>query len=147
MHKIRRFLSWRPSDRWVFIKTYFTLIGVNLLLEFVPFFHLRKLIATQSRKNIKAKSDPLVVHRIVEAIEIASRFTPRKSTCLVKALTGYYLLTKNNIPVEMCVGVKLGLPGQLDAHAWIVNQGEVILGDLDNLPEYTKLSSPSMKVI
>ena len=147
MHKIYKFLSWSPRDLRMMIKTYFTLICINLLLQVIPFNYMRKFIASQSKNNKRTINDSMVVHKIVETIEIASRYTPRKSTCLVKALTGYYLLTKHKIPVEMCIGVKLGLPGQLDAHAWIVYQGEVILGYLDNLPAYTKLTSPSMKAI
>ncbi len=55
-------------------------------------------------------------------------------------------MTKHDLPVEMYIGVKLGLPGQLNAHAWIMNQGEVILGYLEDLPDYTKLTTQSMNV-
>lgn len=145
MDKIGRFFNWRPADRWLMIRVYFTLVTTSLLLKFIPLNHLRNTIASHSKLN-GAAEDPLVVHRIVEALETASQHMPGKTTCLVKALSGYRLLTQSNIPVEMCIGVKLGLPGQVGAHAWIVYREEVILGNIEDLPSYTKLTSPKINI-
>jgi len=144
MEKIRYFMRLSFSDQWLLVKAYFTLIALTGLVEIIPFSKLSELITAQSKERHKSADDSQTTQKVVNAIEIASRYTPRRSTCLVKSLTAYYLLTKNKIPVEMCIGVKLGLPGQLDAHAWIVYQGEVILGYLENLSAYTKLTSPTM---
>lgn len=144
MNKIRSFFGLQFNDQWLLIRAYFTLIIINILVTMIPFNKLSQLIAAQSKEGQKSSNDTHMTQRVVNAIEIACRYTPHKSTCLIKSLTGYYLLTKNKIPVEMCIGVKLGLPGQLDAHAWIVYQGDVILGYLENLSAYTKLTSPSM---
>jgi len=146
MEKIRNFLRLHPSDRWLFLNAFFALIGINLLLNVVPYNALRQSIAGQARRKKAFNPDCMEACRIADAVKLASRNTPGKSTCLVRALAGYYLMTKHDLPVEMYIGVKLGLPGQLKAHAWIMNQGEVILGYLEDLPDYTKLTNQSMKV-
>lgn len=145
MLKLHAFSHGRIADHWLMVKTFFTLTTVNLLLKFLPVNRLQKMISSQTGKKQCTSDDLPVIHRIVKAIEIANRNASGKFSCMAKALSGYYLLTKHNIPVEMCVGVKLGLPGQLDSHAWILYQGEVVLGRLDDLSAYTKLTSPSVK--
>jgi hypothetical protein len=144
MENFRKLLSLCPSNRWLVLNAYFTIIGMNLLLKFVSYNRIRQSIANQSLRKKTYNQDPSCAIRIAEAVKLAGQYTPGKTTCLVKALSGYYLLTKHNIAVEMYIGVKLGLPGQLNAHAWIMNQGEVILGNLEDLPSYTKLTSHSV---
>jgi hypothetical protein len=56
-------------------------------------------------------------------------------------------LARRNIPVELYIGVRRGKAGQLDAHAWVSHQGQVIIGDMEDLDGYVPLTSPSMKVI
>ncbi len=146
MEMIRKLLSLHSSDRWMFLSAYFTLIRINLLLNFVPYNQLRHSIAGQARRKKVFNPDPMAAHQIADAVKSASRYTPTTSTCLVRALAGYDLMTKHDLPVEMYIGVKLGLPGQLKAHAWVMNQGEVIIGYLEDLPDYTKLTNQSMKV-
>lgn len=144
MEKIRYFLSLPFSDQWLLVKAYFTLIVINGLVEVIPFNKLNALITAQSKERPNSTDDSQMTQKVVNAIEVASRYTPGKTTFLIKSLTAYYLLTKSKIPVEMCIGVKLGLPGQLVSHAWIVYHGEVVLGYLENLSAYTKLTSPTM---
>ena len=147
MNNIRKFLSLETSYRLLLINAYFALIGTILLLKIFPYNQLRQFIANQSKKKKHFTNDSVTANRIVAAVKTASQYAPGNSTCLIKALTGYYLLTQKNIPAEMYIGVKLGLPGQLNAHAWVVNQGEVLLGYLDDLPSYTKLTPQSMNAV
>lgn len=145
MFKLHAFSHERLADHWLMIKTFLTLTTVNLLLKLVSVNRLQKLMAAQPEKYRYNSGDLPVIHRTVKAIEIADRNASEKFSCMAKALSGYYLLATQNIPVEMCVGVKLGLPGQLDAHAWILYQGEVVLGRLDDISAYTKLTEPTGK--
>ena len=147
MRRFRRFLSWQPSDRWLIIKVYFLLVAIKLGLDVLSFYDLRKLMTRWTIPGLNPVNDPLEIRRVVEAVEIASRHTPGKSTCLVKALAGHLMLARRNIPVELYIGVRQGKTGQLDAHAWVSHQGQVIIGEMEDLDGYVPMSSPSMRVI
>lgn len=147
MQQIRKFFKLQPSDQWLLIKVYFLLMTIKIGLNVLSFHDLRRLINRWTIPVSTPVDDPFEMHKVVKAIEIGSRYTPGRSTCLVKALTGHILLTRRNIPVDLYIGVRRESKGELGAHAWVSNQGQVIIGDMENLDVYVPLTSPSMKVV
>lgn len=65
--------------------------------------------------------------RIAWAVHHAARVVPR-ATCLTQALAAQIMLTRHNIVSVLHVGVRRDEAGTLLAHAWLVNDGVVLLG-------------------
>jgi Transglutaminase-like superfamily len=63
------------------------------------------------------------------------------ASCLTQALAAQILLAKEGYDSEICVGVGKTELGGFIAHAWVVKDGRVLLGDMPGLLErYTPLT-------
>jgi hypothetical protein len=63
------------------------------------------------------------------------------ATCLSQALAAQTLFLRQGYPAELHIGVAKNETGQLEAHAWVESEGQVVIGDLQNLSRYTPLPS------
>lgn len=61
------------------------------------------------------------------AVVAASRFVPG-ATCLVQAIVGERLLMRSGFPAQVKIGVTRDDNGALAAHAWLVLDGQVLIG-------------------
>jgi hypothetical protein len=61
--------------------------------------------------------------------------------CLARALATQILLSRCGYPSHLRFGIVKEKEGHLQAHAWVESQGEVVMGDLRNLSEFTPLPS------
>jgi hypothetical protein len=50
------------------------------------------------------------------------------------------LLQQQGYPASLQIGVAKGRDGQLEAHAWVESQGQVVIGNLENLAHFKLLS-------
>jgi len=76
------------------------------------------------------------------AVTAAGRRLPLKTTCLVDALVTDTMLRRRHHASEVRFGVRLGeRQPQLDAHAWVECEGDLVIGLLDDLNEYTPLAT------
>ncbi|MEL7110632.1 MAG: lasso peptide biosynthesis B2 protein [Pseudomonadota bacterium] len=72
----------------------------------------------------KEEVSPPYIARIVERV---SRYVPG-ALCLAQAVTAQRLLAKMGFKTTMRVGVKSDDHDHLEAHAWLLYQGKVIMG-------------------
>lgn len=105
------------------------LVALELLVVRLSLFSLghrttaRILTALTPSRRV-ASSDPETVAGTVETV--AARL-PVKTTCLSEALVCKTLLDESGFETDLRVGVaKAGR--DLEAHAWLVHRGEVIVG-------------------
>jgi hypothetical protein len=75
--------------------------------------------------------------RLIWAIEVASRKTG--ATCLCRALALQRLLSRNGYESELRIGVEKN-DDQFGAHAWLVHDGQVVIGDAQ-LEKYKLLTA------
>jgi len=61
--------------------------------------------------------------RVVWAIEASGRRLPA-STCLVRALVADLALSSPARPLRLTIGVKRGAGGELQSHAWLVDEAD-----------------------
>jgi hypothetical protein len=73
--------------------------------------------------------------RIARAVAIASRLVPGAS-CLTQALAALRILRWRGEDAKLCVGMRRGSTGQLEAHAWLEHEGGVLIGELPDLQGY-----------
>jgi|SRR5215208_5446867 len=138
MNRLRKFLHLTPSDRRLLFRTVLLLGAIRLGLRLLAFRTLQRIVIQLAQ----TPTDPQLarrasVDRLVWAVTVASQYVP-KATCLTQALAAQILLGRHAYPTQLRVGVARGEEGRLEAHAWLENQGKVIVGG-GELSRYTLL--------
>jgi Transglutaminase-like superfamily len=146
MKRLLEFLRLAPQNRSLLLKTYFLLTCIRLGLWLLPFEKLWKILlrlgqlqpqdkfaAADSNKYMQA------VQKVLWAVNLSCKFTPGGAKCLTRALTTKVLLDRWHCPSNFRIGVLKNSADQLEAHAWIEVQGIVVIGQLQNLAQYTPM--------
>ncbi len=123
-------------DRRLVLKTLALVWRVQLGLWFSPALALEAYHRVSvNRSNVQRAP----VYQLLWAIQTASRLVP-KVTSLTEALAAKSLLARYGYDSKLHVGVvKAGETVQ--AHAWLTQSGDILLGDLDDLTLYRPLST------
>jgi hypothetical protein len=137
------------TDKLLLIKAFVTVAAIRLGLTFLPFKTWYRLFykvigspkATKSDSTVQCGDRPFdevrkTYDRVAWSVKIASRYVPA-ATCLTQALAVQGLLGRKGLPSHINVGVKKGMNGELEAHAWVEYQGRTLIGDY-RLERYTK---------
>jgi transglutaminase superfamily protein len=99
---------------------------------------------SNARRTPSAAASVGAVQRITWAVSAVARWLPMRTTCLVEALVADIMLRRRGCACVLRIGVKQ--PGSdaraFKAHAWIEHDGVVVFGAIENLRDYTVLSSP-----
>lgn len=130
-------------------RTFLLLLGVRLGLAFVSFQRLRLLLGRLSavKPQIQAQLplDPniinVTVRQVTWAVERSAQLMPGGAKCLAKALTTQVLMERRACDCEFKIGVAKTAQGQLEAHAWIEKDEQVIMGLLPDLDRFKSLPS------
>lgn len=133
---LHRFFQISPADRWYLIRAAALMLLIKIALKAVPFKRLYSLLNALARPPAGKQPGADDLYRVLTAVDISARYTPLASTCLTQALTGKVLLARSGIPADLQIGVGRGTAGQLEAHAWVVHQGKVVIGDRHDLSRY-----------
>lgn len=148
MRKLRKLrqlarLLWLPApDRQLVFLTLLLMSMIRFGLWLVPFRLLLRFLKGISQRSPENKAQNTVsIEKIVWAVELSSRFMPGGVKCLARALTTKVLLDWYWYTPDLRIGVAKSDSGQLEAHAWIENQGQVIIGNLADLSRFTPLPS------
>ncbi|HYV96630.1 MAG TPA: lasso peptide biosynthesis B2 protein [Gemmatimonadaceae bacterium] len=122
-------------ERALLVRAFFTLVVARVSTWVLPFRVARKLV-----KSAPGAPRPEYNHeRIRWAIQVSERFVP-SATCLPQALTAESLLTRAGHQAQLHLGVRKNARGRIDAHAWVVCEGAIVIGDLpEGLRHYTHL--------
>jgi hypothetical protein len=76
------------------------------------------------------------VDQLSRAVSIASRYVPQ-ATCLTQAVALHILLKRGGFQSRVRIGVSKN-NRKFESHAWVENQGQIVLGDL-GLQQYTPM--------
>lgn len=132
MKRVATFLALPHSDRMLVLEAAATLAIVRGALHL---FTIDQLRAWAGR--IERGTKPL--DRIVWAVRTASRRVPG-TTCLGSALTLQRMLSMQGYASELCIGVACESPKGIVAHAWLVHEGRVLIGE-EEQANYTQLTA------
>ena len=130
-------------------RSFVLLLGIRLGLALLSFQRLRKGLVqisrvtsyTQQKLPRDIDDTNRVVRQVVWAVEKSAQLMPGGAKCLAKALATQVLLARRGCEGELKIGVAKNDQGQLEAHAWIVKDQQVIMGKLPNLERFTSLPS------
>jgi hypothetical protein len=109
---------------------------VRVGLKTLSFAALRRTLDVCSRR--RALHSHGSVSSIAAAVERASRRVPGRRTCLVDALTADVMLRRRGYAPTVHLGVRKQrdrLP-PLIGHAWVVCNGQVVIGSVAELSDY-----------
>lgn len=128
MEQVRKFLNLSPLERRLLVRAGLWVAAMRLGLWFLPFPWLRNMIATNGEVSVRpGQPDPDQTARVAWAVEVAARYVPR-ATCLTQALAAQALLGQEGVPADLRLGVAKDRDGKFQAHAWLEQEGRVILG-------------------
>lgn len=132
----------KTSDRQLLVTTFVLLAAIRLGLWLLPFPTWRRLLARfmQVKANLQ-QAEAISISQIVWAVSIASRYMPGGVKCLARALVTQVLLNWHGHAAQLRLGVAKGEEGRLEAHAWVESQGQIVIGALSNLSNFTPLPS------
>jgi len=133
MGRLGRFLRLSSNQRRLRIESALLDGGFRLLLLTAPFSWARSAAVTMG-----ARPGRRVERRaIVEAVGAAGRVVPG-SNCLSEALTGWVLLARGGFEPGLKIGVSTS--PHFQAHAWVVCDGEVLVGGGGGVDAYHPLT-------
>ena len=147
---MRKLLKFRRLSRGkkLFLQTYIAMCLVRLGMLVLPFNRLQNLVRETKTMNFLAiAKSQVTLGRIVQAVHRSSKYSPGKVMCLARALTTAVLMNIYELPYELKIGVAKGESGQLEAHAWVVSEEKIIMGNLPDLSRYVAMSSNKGELI
>jgi transglutaminase superfamily protein len=137
MELLRKISRLPASDRSLLVEAVLWLAATRLGLWLLPLQQVRRLLARALSARRPRQSRPSV-ERIVWAVSAAQRVVPR-ATCLPQALAAEALLLRTGYAADLRIGVVMTAPGRLVGHAWVEQDGRVVLGDMRDLSSYAPL--------
>lgn len=118
---MKRFAQLTATERRILILVLFVVGVARVTLIIFSTDTARKMAA----KAATGASGSL--EQMVWAVRVASRYLPG-ATCLTQALAAQALLTQSGFPSQVEIGVAKDDLRRLQAHAWVVCHGQVVLG-------------------
>ncbi|WP_223428716.1 lasso peptide biosynthesis B2 protein [Tateyamaria pelophila] len=100
----------------------------------LPHFKAAELQELQNAQGQTSRSAPPAqqvatrIARVTWAIPRAAKFVPWRSDCLVQAQAGQNWLKRYSIKSKIELGARKSSNGQMDAHAWLICDGEIVTG-------------------
>lgn len=142
MKRLHNFLKMSNRARVLLLAALILLTGVRLGLLLLPFRKLIKLITRISEGlSHEIAVNKVSLGQIVWAVNVVTRYTPGGAKCLARALTTQILMSWCGYKPELRIGVAKSETGNFEAHAWIEYQGQVVMGNLQDLPRFVPLPS------
>lgn len=128
------------ADRNLLITAALLLFLTQCGLALLGYGRLRQLLTRVSRSHLIAPGKcPEELERIIWAINTSAARVLGKRPCLSIAMASHWLLNRCGVPTELRIGVTRGIAGNLDAHAWVEQNGRVLIGQSPSLSDYYRL--------
>jgi hypothetical protein len=128
-------------DRLLVLEATLLVAGIWASLRMLRYPPVRRLVDVYGdRRTVVRSSTP---QRIAWAITSVAARLPVHTTCLMRALAGHAMTRRRGWPSEIRIGVRPRGSSQsrpLDSHAWMEVDGQVLIGDLENLADYGVLT-------
>jgi len=133
--------KWRnlsgPEKR-IFLRAGWCLIWIKAGLLLLPFPLFRKWYHRASRPSRIENTPPESVKRAVWAVDTAANLLPFELLCLPRALATKYLL-RNAPALTLEIGIEINPAKQFEAHAWVEQNGNIIIGRWPDTVSYKRL--------
>jgi len=121
MRRLKRFVQLTGAEKRILIRVLFV-VGVARAALCV--------VSTDNARSVASKAATGAagsVEQMVWAVQVVSRYLPG-ANCLTQALAAQALLTASGFPAQVEIGVAKDDFRRLQAHAWVICHGQVVLG-------------------
>lgn len=145
-HKLLR-VGWR--EHWALVKATGLLLTARAALRLLPLRPVLEFASSPSqtakRSLSSAKGTGLAMdqiptdanlQRLIWGVDVVGRWLFPKNPCLTQAIVVQHLLRRRGHPSELKIGVRMMGTATLQAHAWVVDNGSIIIGARGHDPEY-----------
>ncbi|HMA95673.1 MAG TPA: lasso peptide biosynthesis B2 protein [Polyangiaceae bacterium] len=139
-NQAQRFLRRPNGEQLLLAEAAVTLAAVKAMLLVVPFERWRHLLRNPPDR-VAPQAGATASKAIAVAVAQLSRHSVVALTCLPQALAVRSMMHRRGLRGELRVGVARARDGGIRAHAWVVYEGEVIIGGLPDLDQFTVLGS------
>ena len=136
MGLLRKFFGLSRLEQTLFLETSFLFSIIKLELLLFPSVLVKSHV--QNPPQARAQPNGATLRQLVWAVIAAGRFVPGGKGCLPQALVAEILLKRHGFPVELKIGVARAAGRGFQAHAWVENQGEILVGRAE-APRYKVL--------
>jgi len=130
--RLRRAFELSASDWFLIFQSAFWYAVVELGLYAFEFRALADFLHHERPLDQTAfRQQSVSAQRAAYCVELVSRLHPLHPTCLKKALVLYALLTRRGFDLRLFIGAAktdADKGKELNCHAWLEHQGQVILG-------------------
>jgi Transglutaminase-like superfamily len=126
---LRKFLN-LPGPRKLLLPCSFAVVAVvRASLWILPFkLIVRILDRIAPAPELGVPGERGTIEEITWAVPAVSRYVPQAS-CLTQALSGKFLIAVYaKRAVELEIGVRFDEQKRFEAHAWLIHEGDIILG-------------------
>lgn len=134
-----RFASLSWGERFLLCISTVLLLSCRVLLALLELDRTRWGISRLVRMSptFPRVEDP---DQVAWAVTCANAYLPGSGTCLAQAIVGATLLAAHGYPATVRLGVAKPETA-LEAHAWVEREGAVVVGGLNDLDRYRRISS------
>lgn len=141
MSRISAFLSVRSGDQFRLIYAAVLLISLPAIFSVGSFTRVRQGLIELSKRSAWIVPGTPTHNRIVSAVKVADKNLPGDRTCLIRSSTAEILLYSYGFTPDHRIGVVKEDDGEISAHSWIELNGDVIIGELNELARFNPLPS------
>ena len=134
MSRLYKFFALPAPEQWLLMKAVARLTWMSIGLRILPFSHWRSHLGEAADSTATPSGvSKQPAERIAWAVGVAASYVPG-ATCLVQALVARSMMLRGGFPAQVRIGVRPGEASRMEAHAWLVLDGRVILGDSPGCP-------------
>jgi hypothetical protein len=139
MRLLRQLRALSATDRRLLFEVVLTVCVIRIGLLAFSFQRLNGIL-NNDHSHTCSKDDPaLFARKVSRFVRKVSAYIPG-ATCLTQALATTKLLRKFGYPASVRIGVAKTPQDQLQAHAWVELEKEIVIGVVPDLTRYTVLT-------
>jgi Transglutaminase-like superfamily len=141
-HKAHRWSSLSARERGIFFRAFILLLLVTTGLKTIGFRRTQAWLGLKTSGAFAASAERTraEVWRTADLVRAARKWHIVRSTCLSCSLVLWRLLLRQGIDSDVRIGVRRGMSGEVEAHAWIEWNGEVLNDCADIAAHYVPFS-------
>lgn len=140
MRRAIRFLRLPFGQKRQLGEAFVWVLLVRLGLWLLPFRVLNRWVPGECKTQDNAIPEWERIKEAMRFVRMTSRFVPY-ATCLTQALAGRAMLSRIGQKCQVKIGVDFAQEQILSAHAWLVVDGKIVLGNTGDIRRYSILSS------
>jgi transglutaminase superfamily protein len=134
----RAFLALSGPERRLFLSAFLVLPIITGVLKLTGYQRLQRFIDRRAKTPTESLDSWPAASTTDRMVKVAAARSPVPSACLSQSLTLLFLLRRQGIEGELCIGVRKGI-GELDAHAWVEHRGRPLNDSDDVRHRYTTI--------